>query len=109
MTGAQAVPGALLTGAAGWMFVVFAVLALGMAVAVVIARNPIHSALFLLSSFLLVACIFILQQAEFVVGQLDRVHARSLTPGRRFVRRVNRRAERDELDPVGSRDRQARR
>ena len=66
MTGAQAVPGALLTGAAGWLFVVFAVLALGMAIAVVVARNPIHSALFLLSSFLLVACIFILQQAEFV-------------------------------------------
>ena len=66
MTGAQAVPGALLTGAAGWMFVIFAVLALGMAIAVVVARNPIHSALFLLSSFLLVACIFILQQAEFV-------------------------------------------
>src|SRR5437660_11554978 len=66
MTGAQAVPGALLTGAAGWLFVVFAVLALGMAIAVVVARNPIHSALFLLASFLLVACIFILQQAEFV-------------------------------------------
>src|SRR5213593_2645567 len=66
MTGAGAVPGALLTGAAGWTFVVFAVLALGMAVAVVIARNPIHSALFLLSCFLVVACMFILQQAEFV-------------------------------------------
>jgi NADH-quinone oxidoreductase subunit J len=66
MTGAGAVPGALLTGTAGWMFVVFAVLVLAMAVAVVVARNPIHSALFLLSSFLLVACIFILQQAEYV-------------------------------------------
>jgi NADH-quinone oxidoreductase subunit J len=66
MTGAETVPGALLTGAAGWAFVVFAVLALGMAVAVVVARNPIHSALFLLSSFLLVACIFVLEQAEFV-------------------------------------------
>jgi NADH-quinone oxidoreductase subunit J len=60
------VNGALLTGAAGWMFVVFSVLALGTAVAVVVARNPVHSALFLLASFLLVACIFFLQQAEFV-------------------------------------------
>jgi NADH-quinone oxidoreductase subunit J len=66
VTGAETVPGALLTGSAGLAFVVFAVLALGTAVAVVVARNPIHSALFLLSCFLLVACIFILQQAEFV-------------------------------------------
>lgn len=66
MTGTETVPGALLTGTAGWVFVVFAVLALGTAVAVVVAKNPIHSALFLLSSFLLVACIFILEQAEFV-------------------------------------------
>lgn len=66
MTGAETVPGVLLTGSAGWVFVVFAVFALGTAVAVVVARNPIHSALFLLSSFLLVACIFILQKAEFV-------------------------------------------
>jgi NADH-quinone oxidoreductase subunit J len=56
----------LLTGGAGWAFVVFAALALVMAVAVVVARNPVHSALFLLSSFLLVACLFILEQAEFV-------------------------------------------
>jgi NADH-quinone oxidoreductase subunit J len=55
----------LLTGTAGWMFALFAVLALGMAVAVVVARNPVHSALFLLASFLLVACIFFLMQAEF--------------------------------------------
>jgi NADH-quinone oxidoreductase subunit J len=58
--------GVLLTGAAGWLFVVFAVLALGTAIAVVVARNPVHSALFLLASFLVVACIFILEQAEFV-------------------------------------------
>ena len=58
--------GALLTGAAGWLFVAFAVLALASAVAVVVARHPVHSALYLLVSFLLVACIFILQQAEFV-------------------------------------------
>ncbi len=58
--------GALLTGAAGWLFAIFSSLALVAAIAVVVARNPIHSALFLLLSFLLVACIFILQQAEFV-------------------------------------------
>ena len=58
--------GALLTGGAGWAFVIFAVLALATAVAVVAAKNPVHSALYLLSSFLLVACLFILTQAEFV-------------------------------------------
>jgi NADH-quinone oxidoreductase subunit J len=58
--------GVLLTGAAGWAFFVFAVLALAMAVAVVVAKNPVHSALFLLGSFLLVACLFLLQDAEFV-------------------------------------------
>ncbi|MEP6995393.1 MAG: NADH-quinone oxidoreductase subunit J [Acidobacteriota bacterium] len=57
---------ALLTGTAGWLFVIFAALALGSALAVVVAKSPVHSALFLLLSFLLVACIFILQQAEFV-------------------------------------------
>jgi len=58
--------GALLTGTAGWLFVIFSVLALAAAVAVIVARHPVHSALYLLLSFLLVACIFILQQAEFV-------------------------------------------
>ena len=58
--------GVLLTGTAGVLFTVFAVLALAMAIAVVVAKNPVHSALYLLVSFLLVACIFILQQAEFV-------------------------------------------
>jgi NADH-quinone oxidoreductase subunit J len=58
--------GALLTGTAGWLFVIFAGLALVSAVAVVVARNPVHSALYLLLAFVLVACIFILQQAEFV-------------------------------------------
>jgi NADH-quinone oxidoreductase subunit J len=57
---------ALLTGAAGWLFVIFAALALGTALAVVFSRNPVHSALWLLASFLLVACIFILEEAEFV-------------------------------------------
>ncbi len=58
--------GVLLTGAGGWLFAIFALLALLSAVAVVAARNPVHSALFLLLSFVLVAAIFILQQAEFV-------------------------------------------
>lgn len=58
--------GVLLTGAGGWLFAVLAVFALMSAVAVVVARNPVHSALFLLLSFVLVAAIFILQQAEFV-------------------------------------------
>ncbi|HLN91619.1 MAG TPA: NADH-quinone oxidoreductase subunit J [Patescibacteria group bacterium] len=66
MTGGVVTGGVLLTGGAGWAFVVFAVLALAMAVAVVVAKNPVHSALFLLASFLLVACLFILEQAEFV-------------------------------------------
>jgi len=57
---------ALLTGTAGWLFVIFSVLALASAIAVIVARSPVHSALFLLLSFLLVACIFILEQAEFV-------------------------------------------
>jgi len=60
------VAGALLTGTAGWLFVVFAGLALAAAIAVVVAKNPVHSALYLLLYFVLVACIFILQQAEFV-------------------------------------------
>src|SRR5215510_2863918 len=58
--------GVLLTGSAGWLFAVLAGLALLSAAAVVVARNPVHSALFLLLSFVLVAAIFILQQAEFV-------------------------------------------
>jgi NADH-quinone oxidoreductase subunit J len=58
--------GALLAGTSGWLFVIFSVLALASAVAVVVSRSPVHSALFLLVSFLLVACIFFLQQAEFV-------------------------------------------
>ncbi|HEY1251805.1 MAG TPA: NADH-quinone oxidoreductase subunit J [Thermoanaerobaculia bacterium] len=57
---------ALLTGTAGVLFVVFSVFALMSAIAVVVSKSPVHSALYLLLSFLLVACIFILQQAEFV-------------------------------------------
>ncbi|MEO8430394.1 MAG: NADH-quinone oxidoreductase subunit J [Acidobacteriota bacterium] len=67
MTGPAVEAGsALLTGAAGWLFVIFAALAIGSAIAVVFAKNPVHSALWLLGSFLLVACIFILEEAEFI-------------------------------------------
>lgn len=59
-------PGMLLSGAAGWAFVVFAAVAVGAGIAVVVAKNPVHSALFLLGSFVMVASIFILQRAEFV-------------------------------------------
>ena len=58
--------GVLLTGGAGVLFAVLAFVALASAVAVIVARSPVHSALFLLLSFVLVAAIFILQQAEFV-------------------------------------------
>ena len=58
--------GVLLTGASGWLFAIFAALALASAIAVVVAKSPVHSALYLLLSFVLVAAIFILQQAEFV-------------------------------------------
>jgi NADH-quinone oxidoreductase subunit J len=58
--------GVLLTGGAGALFAILAALALLSAIAVVVAKSPVHSALYLLLSFVLVAAIFILQQAEFV-------------------------------------------
>jgi len=58
--------GALLTGLAGWIFGAFALVAVVCAISVVLARNPIHSALFLLVTFLMVAGIFFLESAEFV-------------------------------------------
>jgi NADH-quinone oxidoreductase subunit J len=58
--------GALLTGLAGWIFSAFALAAVVCAISVVLARNPIHSALFLLVTFLMVAGIFFLESAEFV-------------------------------------------
>jgi NADH-quinone oxidoreductase subunit J len=57
---------ALLTGGAGVAFVVFAVVMLISALAVVLARNPVHSALFLLLCFMMVSAIFFTQGAEFV-------------------------------------------
>jgi NADH-quinone oxidoreductase subunit J len=56
----------LLSGLSGWLFVAFASVAVVCAVCVILARNPVHSALFLLAAFLMVAAIFFLQQAEFV-------------------------------------------
>ncbi len=57
---------ALLTGLSGGIFAIFALIAVVCAISVVLARNPIHSALFLLAAFLMVAGIFFLQSAEFV-------------------------------------------
>jgi NADH-quinone oxidoreductase subunit J len=58
--------GVLLTGLAGWIFAGFALVAVVCAISVVLARNPIHSALFLLVTFLMVAGIFFMESAEFV-------------------------------------------
>jgi len=58
--------GELLTGVSGWIFAAFALVAVVSAISVVLARNPIHSALFLLLTFLMVAGLFFLQSAEFV-------------------------------------------
>jgi len=60
------VNGELLTGLPGALFAVFAVVIVAAAIFVVLARNPIHSALSLLLAFLMVAAILFLQQAEFV-------------------------------------------
>jgi NADH-quinone oxidoreductase subunit J len=60
------VNGVLLTGLAGWIFAGFALVAVACAISVVLARNPIHSALFLLVTFLMVAGIFFMESAEFV-------------------------------------------
>jgi NADH-quinone oxidoreductase subunit J len=57
---------ALLSGLSGWIFAGFALVAIVCAISVVLARNPIHSALFLMMTFLMVAGIFFLQSAEFV-------------------------------------------
>ena len=48
------------------VFFAIGTIAVASSILVVAMRNPVHSALFLLLSFVLVAAIFILQQAEFV-------------------------------------------
>ncbi|MFM7060241.1 MAG: NADH-quinone oxidoreductase subunit J [Actinomycetes bacterium] len=45
------------------LFVVFAAIALGSAIAVVISRNPVHSALWLVGTLLAIAGFFVLQKA----------------------------------------------
>jgi NADH-quinone oxidoreductase subunit J len=50
------------------LFFVFAVAALGGAVGVVVARNPVHSALFLVLSLVSVAVFFLLQDAQLVAA-----------------------------------------
>ena len=47
-------------------FLVFAVAAVGSALAVVLARNPVHSALSLMTCFVQVAAIFVLLSAPFL-------------------------------------------
>ncbi|MEJ7652103.1 MAG: NADH-quinone oxidoreductase subunit J [Chloroflexia bacterium] len=48
------------------LFVLFAAMGLFGAVMVLVARNPVHSVLFMLSAFVSVAGMFVLMQAEFV-------------------------------------------
>jgi NADH-quinone oxidoreductase subunit J len=45
------------------LFVVFALIALGGAIGVVISRNPVHSALWLVGTLLSIAALFVLQKA----------------------------------------------
>src|ERR687886_1642611 len=55
----------------GWeavFFWVFAVTALMAALLTVLARNAVHSAMFLISALISVAALFILLHAEFVAG-----------------------------------------
>lgn len=48
------------------LFLIFAVLAIGSAMGVVLARNPVHSAVFLMACFLQVAAIFVLLRSPFL-------------------------------------------
>src|SRR5689334_15963228 len=55
----------------GWesvFFWVFAITALCMALLTVMARNAVHSALFLISTLVSVAALFVLLGAEFIAG-----------------------------------------
>lgn len=49
-----------------FLFLLFAFVALAAAVLVLIARNPVHSVLFMLLTFINVAGMFVLLQAEFI-------------------------------------------
>ena len=48
------------------IFMIFAIMAVGAALMVVISNNPVHSALFLVLTFFAMAGIWILAQAEFL-------------------------------------------
>jgi NADH-quinone oxidoreductase subunit J len=56
------------SGAAAVLFWFFALAALGTALLTIMARNAVHSALFLISTLLSVAAIFIMLGAEFIAG-----------------------------------------
>lgn len=57
-----------LTGAAAAFFWIFGLAAIFAALLTVMARNAVHSALFLISSLVSVAALFILARAEFIAG-----------------------------------------
>jgi NADH-quinone oxidoreductase subunit J len=57
------------------VFLVIGTIAVGSAILVVAMRNPVHSALFLLLTFLCVAVLFVLKSAEFVAAVQVLVYA----------------------------------
>src|ERR687885_122580 len=58
----------VLSGWAAVFFWVFAVAALVAALLTILARNAVHSALFLISTLVSVAALFVLLGAEFIAG-----------------------------------------
>ena len=65
---------ALAMDAQSFLFVVFAAITVFAAIRVVTARNPVHSALFLVLTFVTSACIWMLLQAEFLAITLVLVY-----------------------------------
>ena len=65
----------LVTHFAELLFYVFAALAVAGGIGVVAFKSPVHSALSLLSTFLVVAVLFLLQHAEFVAAVQVMVYA----------------------------------
>ncbi len=57
------------------LFYVLASLTVAGAIGVVVLRNPVHSALSLLGCFLMVACLFVVQHAEFLAAVQVLVYA----------------------------------
>jgi len=49
-----------------WLFILFAVIGLLGAVMVVVARNPVHCVLFMLLTFVNIAAMFVLLDAQFI-------------------------------------------